>query len=126
MQLVALVILLALAEFVAFGMLVARARGKYGVKAPATTAAIAVTTNSDPHQKCSSRKPEVTGPMAAPAPAIPAHTAIALGRSWAGNTEVSSDNVDGMMNAAPIPVTIRTAMSCDGSPTNNPNELAMP
>ena len=37
MQLVALVILLALAEFVAFGILVGRARGKYGVKAPATT-----------------------------------------------------------------------------------------
>ncbi|MFO1405941.1 MAG: MAPEG family protein [Steroidobacteraceae bacterium] len=37
MQLVALVILLALAEFVAFGILVGRARGQYGVKAPATT-----------------------------------------------------------------------------------------
>jgi glutathione S-transferase len=37
MQLVALVILLALAEFVALGILVGRARGKYGVKAPATT-----------------------------------------------------------------------------------------
>ena len=37
MQLVALVILLALAEFVALAILVGRARGKYGVKAPATT-----------------------------------------------------------------------------------------
>lgn len=37
MQLVALVILLALVEFVAFGILVGRARAKYGVKAPATT-----------------------------------------------------------------------------------------
>ena len=37
MQLVALVILLALAEFVALGILVGRARGQYGVKAPATT-----------------------------------------------------------------------------------------
>ena len=37
MQLVALVILLALAEFVALGILVGRARGRYGVKAPATT-----------------------------------------------------------------------------------------
>lgn len=35
MHLVAIVILLALLEFVAFGMLVARARGTYGVKAPA-------------------------------------------------------------------------------------------
>ena len=37
MQLVALVILLALAEFVALAILVGRAMGKYGVKAPATT-----------------------------------------------------------------------------------------
>ena len=35
MELVALVIALALVEFVAFGMLVGRARGLYGVKAPA-------------------------------------------------------------------------------------------
>lgn len=35
MHLVEIVILLALLEFVAFGMLVARARGTYGVKAPA-------------------------------------------------------------------------------------------
>ena len=35
MNLVAVVVLLALLEFVAFGMLVGRARGLYGVKAPA-------------------------------------------------------------------------------------------
>ena len=35
MNLVAIVVLLALLEFVAFGMLVGRARGLYGVKAPA-------------------------------------------------------------------------------------------
>jgi uncharacterized membrane protein YecN with MAPEG domain len=35
MELVAIVIVLALMEFVAFGMLVGRARGRYGVKAPA-------------------------------------------------------------------------------------------
>jgi glutathione S-transferase len=37
MELVALVIALALLEFVVFGMLVGRARGKYGVKAPAVS-----------------------------------------------------------------------------------------
>jgi uncharacterized MAPEG superfamily protein len=37
MHLVAIVILLALLEFVAFGMLVGRARVTYGVKAPATS-----------------------------------------------------------------------------------------
>ena len=35
-----------------------------------------------------------------PAPAKPAQIAIALGRSRAGNTEVKSDSVEGMMNAA--------------------------
>jgi len=35
MEIVAIVIVLALMEFVAFGMLVGRARGLYGVKAPA-------------------------------------------------------------------------------------------
>jgi len=37
MDLVTIVIALALVEYVAFGMLVGRARGLYGVKAPATT-----------------------------------------------------------------------------------------
>lgn len=37
MEPVAIVIALALLEFVVFGMLVGRARGLYGVKAPATT-----------------------------------------------------------------------------------------
>lgn len=37
MEPVAVVILLALIEYVAFGMLVGRARGKYGVPAPAVT-----------------------------------------------------------------------------------------
>jgi len=37
MNLVAIVVLLALLEFVAFGMLVGRARVLYGVKAPATS-----------------------------------------------------------------------------------------
>jgi uncharacterized membrane protein YecN with MAPEG domain len=37
MQPVAFVILLALLEYVVFGMLVGRARGKYGVDAPATS-----------------------------------------------------------------------------------------
>lgn len=37
MELVAVVIALALVEFVVFGMLVGRARARYGVKAPATS-----------------------------------------------------------------------------------------
>jgi uncharacterized MAPEG superfamily protein len=37
MEIVAVVIVLALLEFVVFGMLVGRARGRYGVKAPAVS-----------------------------------------------------------------------------------------
>ncbi len=37
MELVAIVTLLALAEFIVFGMQVGSARGKYGIEAPATT-----------------------------------------------------------------------------------------
>jgi uncharacterized membrane protein YecN with MAPEG domain len=37
MHLVAIVIALALVQYISFGMLVGRARGQYGVKAPATT-----------------------------------------------------------------------------------------
>ena len=37
MPYLAIVTLLALIEFIAFGLLVARARGKYGIKAPATS-----------------------------------------------------------------------------------------
>jgi glutathione S-transferase len=37
MEVVAVVIVLALLEYVVFGMLVGRARGRYGVKAPAVT-----------------------------------------------------------------------------------------
>ena len=47
-----------------------------------------LTRNTEPHQKCSSRRPEATGPIAAPAPEMPAQMAIALARSRAGNTLV--------------------------------------
>ena len=70
-----------------------------------------LTRNTDPHQKCSSRKPLATGPMAAPAPARPAHRAMALARSWGGKTLVRIDSVAGMIRAAPIPMTARRAMS---------------
>ena len=36
---------------------------------------------TDPHQKCSSSQPPVTGPRATAAPAVAAHTAIAAARS---------------------------------------------
>ncbi len=66
---------------------------------------------TEPHQKCSSSNPEVTGPIAAPAPEMPAQMAIALARSRPGKTLVRIDNVEGMMNAAPTPMMARAAMT---------------
>ncbi len=66
-----------------------------------------LTRNTDPHEKCSSRNPLATGPIAAPAPEMPAHTAIALPRSCRGNTLVRIDSVAGMTNAAPKPMIAR-------------------
>ena len=51
------------------------------------------------------------GPMATPAPDTPAQMAIAWVRSWAGNTLVRIDRVDGMMNAAARPMIARAAMT---------------
>ena len=53
------------------------------------------TRNTDPYQKCSSSSPDATGPIAAPAPEMPAQMAIAFARSRAGNTLARIDSVDG-------------------------------
>ena len=70
-----------------------------------------LTRNTEPHQKCSSSRPDAIGPIAAPAPEMPAQMAIALARSRAGNTLVRIDSVDGMTNAAPTPMIARAAIS---------------
>ena len=72
------------------------------------------TRNTDPHQKCSSSRPDAIGPSAAPDPAMPAHRAIALARSRVGKTLVRIDSVDGMTNAAPTPMIARATMSIPG------------
>ena len=53
----------------------------------------------------------MSGPRAPPRPATPAQTPMALPRSWAGNTLVMIDRVAGMMNAPPMPMKARVAMS---------------
>src|SRR6185369_11589687 len=58
------------------------------------------------------------GPNATPTPAIAAQYEIARARSSGGNTLVINDNVLGMMNAPPIPMTARVAISCDGEVAN--------
>ncbi len=51
------------------------------------------------------------GPMAAPAPANPAHTAMARPRSWGGKTVTRIDRVAGITSAAPTPMIPRVTMT---------------
>ena len=69
------------------------------------------TRNTEPHQKCSSSQPPATGPMAAPAPASPAQTAMARARSCGGKTLVRIDRVAGITSAAPTPMIPRVTIS---------------
>ena len=51
------------------------------------------------------------GPIAPPAPANPAHIAIALKRSRGGKTTLMIESVAGMMNAAPLPMMARPTIT---------------
>src|SRR5205085_10971325 len=82
---------------------------------PATRATTMIGTlirNTDPYQKCPSKKPLATGPSAPAAPVMLAQMAIALGRSLGGKTLMMIESVDGMMNAPAAPMTARHAISC--------------
>jgi len=61
-------------------------------------------------------KPLRIMPTAAPPPAMPAHTAMALDRSEAGKTLVRIDSVEGMI-IAPGPVGFGVLKHGRGSPT---------
>ena len=63
-----------------------------------------LTRNTDPYQKWPSSQPLATGPIAPAAPVTPAQIAMAFVRSSGGNTLTRIDSVDGMMNAAPAPI----------------------
>ena len=58
------------------------------------------------------------GPMAMPSPEQPAQIPIALPRSCAGNVAVRIDSVDGMMNAPPMPISARVAISISAEPAS--------
>ena len=80
-------------------------------------AAIVLTRNVEPHQcdgkihQSVRRNPTMSGPSAPPAPAKPAHSAIALRRSSGGKIDVNNDSVDGITNAAPNPITLLLTMT---------------
>ena len=83
-------------------------------KKPAINAAI--TTNTlmrkiEPHQKFSSNAPLTMPPIATPTPAKPAQITIARGRSAGGKTCAKIDNVAGITNAAPMPITARAPIT---------------
>ena len=64
--------------------------------------------------------------MAAPAPEMPAHTAIALARSRVGKTLVRIESVDGMTNAAPTPMIARAAITWPEVSASAPNSEPSP
>ena len=68
-------------------------------------------STAEPHQKLSSSAPDTMGPIAPPAPAKPAHTAIARERSSGGKIVVMIDSVAGITNAAPMPMTARPTIT---------------
>ena len=98
-----------------------RGRGSSGTrKRPATRPTITTGTlirKTEPHQKCSSSQPPVTGPMATPRPETPAQMPMALARS-AGSvkTLVRMDRVAGMISAPPMPMNARAPMSAPAEP----------
>ena len=92
----------------------------------AAAARTALTTKIAPHHHCSSSAPPTSMPRMPPAPANPAHTPTAFARPSGGNTLVIVDNVPGMINAAPTPVTTRQPISAPEELLNAEAALANP
>jgi hypothetical protein len=67
--------------------------------------------NTDPHQKYSSSRPPINGPMAPPAEKLAIQTPIALLRSsGCGNRLLTIDSVEGASVAAASPINARAAI----------------
>jgi hypothetical protein len=66
----------------------------------------------------------MTGPIEPAMPVVVAQMAMAFARSRGGNTFTRIDRVDGMMNAAPTPITARQAMICVVSVACDASRLA--
>ena len=77
-----------------------------------------LTKNTEPHQKCASSRPPVTGPMAIARPTAPAQIPIAFGRSVGSKTFEMIDSVDGSTAAPLIPISARNAISSSGEVAN--------
>ena len=68
-------------------------RAAISTRATATTGTLIIST--EPHQKCSSSQPPVTGPRATARPAVAAHTAIADGPLLGDGEDVDEDRQRG-------------------------------
>ena len=69
---------------------------------------------TEPHQKCSSRKPPSNGPRATAPPTAAAQMPMALPRSSGGKITVMIDSVTGSTEAPPMPISARATISCSG------------
>ena len=83
------------------------------ISAP-TNAAMTIgtlTRNMEPHQNRASSKPPATGPMAIPRPIVPPQAPMARALSFGSRkTSLMIDSDEGMVNAAPVPMTARNAI----------------
>ena len=71
-----------------------------------------LTRSTEPHQKCSSSQPPVTGPRATLRPLVADQMPIALARSiGSGKTLTRIASVAGKISAAPMPIAPRAAIS---------------
>ena len=71
-----------------------------------------LTRKIEDQEKCASSHPPATGPIATPRPLTADHRPMALARSCGSvKTLLMTDSVDGMMNAAAMPITARAAIS---------------
>ena len=73
-----------------------------------------LTRKTEPHQKCSSSRPPVIGPMAIARPTPPAQMPMALGCSSRSKTFIRMARVAGITKAPPRPISARKAMSSAG------------
>jgi hypothetical protein len=79
------------------------------------------------HENCSSSQPPTIGPTAMPTPVVAPQSPIARARSLRSvKTFVRSDSVAGKINAAPMPMTARAAISSPGELPSPPARLASP
>jgi hypothetical protein len=79
-----------------------------------TTTIGTLIRNTEPHQKWSSSRPPVTGPIAIPMPTAAAHRPMARPRSAGSKTLVMIARVCGMTAAPPKPIAARARMSWSG------------